>query len=228
VKDKIFGRDRKCDQRCARASRGQLTRPFLSLFPYAGKSSQAPWRPILLLNATHEESGKRIITSHVLVERNVFIDALDALHVLDRDVRANTAAHNSARFSYGEGGVNLSGGHRQRIALAHAPYGEPALVVLDEPSSNLDMEGDAALASCLGKLKEQATTVVVISHRLASLNTVDKLLCLHTGAVAMFGPRREVLAKLGQPVALVTAEGGGTAPVGTVGWPAAREVLARG
>jgi hypothetical protein len=82
------------------ASRGQLTRPFLSLFPYAGKSSQAPWRPILLLNATHEESGKRIITSHVLVERNVFIDALDALHVLDRDVRASTAAHNSARFSY--------------------------------------------------------------------------------------------------------------------------------
>src|SRR4029077_12020091 len=75
-------------------------RPFLSLFPYAGKSSQVPWRPILLLNATHLESGKRIITSHVLVERNVFIDALDALHVLDSDVRASTAAHNSARFSY--------------------------------------------------------------------------------------------------------------------------------
>jgi hypothetical protein len=80
------------------ASKGLLKRPFLSLFPYGGKA--APWRPILLLNATHEESGKRIITSHVLIERNVFVDALDGLHVLDRDVRASTAAHNSARFSY--------------------------------------------------------------------------------------------------------------------------------
>ena len=80
------------------ASQGLLERPFLSLFPYGGEA--APWRPILLLNATHEESGKRIITSHVLIERNVFVDALDGLHVLDSDVRASTAAHNSARFSY--------------------------------------------------------------------------------------------------------------------------------
>jgi hypothetical protein len=85
------------------ASGGLLTRPFLSLFPYKKDSAakgQAPWRPILLLNATHEETGKRIITGHVLIERNVFIDSLDALHVLGKDVRASTAAHNSARFSY--------------------------------------------------------------------------------------------------------------------------------
>ena len=82
------------------ASGGRLARPFLSLFPYGGEPSQTPWRPILLLNGTHEESGKRIIASHVLVERNVFIDALDGLHVLGGDVRASTAAHNSARFSY--------------------------------------------------------------------------------------------------------------------------------
>ena len=82
------------------ASDGLLARPFLSLFPYGGQPSQTPWRPILLLNGTHEESGKRIVASHVLVERNVFIDALDGLHVLERDVRASTAAHNSARFSY--------------------------------------------------------------------------------------------------------------------------------
>jgi hypothetical protein len=82
------------------ASGGLLARPFLSLFPYGGQPSNTPWRPILLLNGTHEESGKRIIVGHVLVERNVFIDALDGLHVLDGDVRASTAAHNSARFSY--------------------------------------------------------------------------------------------------------------------------------
>ena len=85
------------------ASGGLLTRPFLSLFPYKKDSAvkgQAPWRPILLLNATHMETGKRIITGHVLIERNVFIDSLDALHVSGKDVRASTAAHNSARFTY--------------------------------------------------------------------------------------------------------------------------------
>jgi len=85
------------------ASGGLLARPFLSLFLYKkdpAAKGQALWRPILLLNATHEETGKRIITGHVLIERDVFIDSLDALHVLGNDVRASTAAHNSARFTY--------------------------------------------------------------------------------------------------------------------------------
>lgn len=85
------------------ASGGLLTRPFLSLFPYKknlAAEGPALWRPILLLNATHEETGKRIIAGHVLIERDVFIDSLDALHVLGKDVRASTAAHNSARFTY--------------------------------------------------------------------------------------------------------------------------------
>jgi ATP-binding cassette subfamily C protein len=102
----------------------------------------------------------------------------------------------------GEGGVNLSGGHRQRIGLARALYRGPSLVVLDEPSSNLDMEGEHALASCLVALKEAGRTVIIISHRHATLNTVDKILLLHNGMSRMFGPRREVLAKLGQPVAV--------------------------
>jgi hypothetical protein len=96
------------------ASGGLLARSFLSLFPYqkdpAGEGS-APWRPILLLNATHEETGKRIITGHVLIERNVFIDSLDALNVLGDDVRASTAAHNSARFTYISPAGDLGGEH---------------------------------------------------------------------------------------------------------------------
>jgi hypothetical protein len=88
-----------------------LERPFLSLFPW-GKAAR--WRPILLLNATHEESGKRIITSHVLIERNVFVDALDGLHLLESDVRASTAAHNSARFCFISPAGNL--GRRQDSA----------------------------------------------------------------------------------------------------------------
>ena len=70
------------------------------------------------------------------------------------------------------------------------------------------MEGDVALARCLGKLKEEGRTVVIISHRHVNLNTVDKILVLHGGAVAMFGPSREVMAKLGvKPVAIPSIAG---------------------
>jgi hypothetical protein len=83
------------------ASDGVLRRPFLSLFRTAGPDTGAPWwRPILLLNATHEETGNRIITSPVRIDRDVFVDAVDALNELKSDVRASTAAHNSARFLY--------------------------------------------------------------------------------------------------------------------------------
>jgi ABC-type protease/lipase transport system fused ATPase/permease subunit len=94
----------------------------------------------------------------------------------------------------------LSGGHRQRIGLARALYGDPSLIVLDEPSSNLDMDGDIALGHCLQQLKEMRRTVIVISHRPVTLNTVDKILVIQAGMVRLFGTRNEVLAKLGQPV----------------------------
>jgi PrtD family type I secretion system ABC transporter len=96
----------------------------------------------------------------------------------------------------GEGGAVLSGGIRQRIGLARAVYASPSLVVLDEPSSSLDAEGDVALADCLIALKKRGTTVVLISHRPASIVAADKLLLLRDGAVEMFGPRLEVLSKL--------------------------------
>jgi ATP-binding cassette subfamily C protein len=106
-----------------------------------------------------------------------------------------------------ESGANLSGGHRQRIGLARALYGDPALIVLDEPSSNLDLEGDIALANCLAQLKQMGRTVIIISHRPATLNLVDKILVLQAGAARLFGPRAEVMAKLGQP-AMVPSNGG--------------------
>lgn len=96
----------------------------------------------------------------------------------------------------GEGGVMLSGGIRQRIALARAIYGQPRIVVLDEPSSNLDQDGDRALAACLGMLKQLGTTVFIVSHRPASIATVDKILLLRDGAVENFGPRDQVLARV--------------------------------
>ena len=106
-----------------------------------------------------------------------------------------------------EGGSNLSGGHRQRIALARAIYGDPSLIVLDEPSSNLDMEGDLALSHCLRKLKQMGRTVVLISHRQVTLDAVDKILTLQAGVVRLFGMRNEVLAKLAPPAQVASIAG---------------------
>ncbi len=98
----------------------------------------------------------------------------------------------------GVSGGNLSGGQRQRIGLARALYGNPRVVVLDEPNSNLDEQGEAALASALLKLKAQQATVIVVTHRHNVLGRLDKLLILKDGLVAAYGGRDEVLAHLQQ------------------------------
>jgi ATP-binding cassette subfamily C protein len=99
----------------------------------------------------------------------------------------------------GDNGAVLSGGYRQRIGLARAAYGNPSLVVLDEPSSNLDSDGDTALLSCITELKKRGTTVVMISHRPTTLGVADKLLVLKDGSAEMFGPRDEIIARLTRP-----------------------------
>lgn len=96
----------------------------------------------------------------------------------------------------GPGGSQLSGGQRQRIALARALYGTPALVVLDEPNSNLDEKGEAALADAVRALKAAGSTVVLITHRTSVVQAVDKILVLDAGRVRAFGPRDEMLARL--------------------------------
>jgi PrtD family type I secretion system ABC transporter len=120
----------------------------------------------------------------------------------------------------GEGGLYLSGGQRQLIGLARAMFGRPKLVVLDEPNSNLDGASEAALMQGLEQLKTLGTTVVLVSHRPALVQGVDKILRMKEGAIEMFGPRAEVLKHLmapprpvpTAPVAIETAAAGRSVP----------------
>lgn len=90
-------------------------------------------------------------------------------------------------------GSQLSGGQIQRIALARAQYGEPAILVLDEPNSNLDNDGSVALNSAIRKIKSDGGSVIVIAHRPAAIQECDMLLVLEDGVRRAFGPRDEVL-----------------------------------
>jgi len=110
----------------------------------------------------------------------------------------------------GEGGAILSGGFRQRIGLARAVYGDPSLIVLDEPSSNLDADGDAALTDCILQLKKRGTTVVIVSHRPSTIGVVDKLLVLREGVAEMFGPRAEIMSRLTRAVPVHAVQGTGS------------------
>lgn len=105
----------------------------------------------------------------------------------------------------GANGGALAGGQRQRIALARAVYGNPRLVVLDEPNSNLDDSGESALRAGLEQLKQNGTTVIVITHRPNILFGVDKILVMKDGQAADFGPAEAIMRKYQQqPVQRVT------------------------
>jgi PrtD family type I secretion system ABC transporter len=96
----------------------------------------------------------------------------------------------------GEDGSNLSGGQRQRVGLARAVFRRPAFVLLDEPNSNLDNEGDRALAQTIQHLRTQGTTVLVVSHRPNLLAVVDRIVFMHAGQIRHAGPRDDLLPLL--------------------------------
>ncbi len=93
-------------------------------------------------------------------------------------------------------GTPLSGGQRQRLGLARAFFGEPRLVVLDEPNSNLDSAGERALGAALRRAKEKGITVIAVTQRPALLRSVDKIMLLHEGRIQKLGPRDDILPSL--------------------------------
>lgn len=119
----------------------------------------------------------------------------------------------------GRSGRRLSAGQRQRVGLARALYGDPALLVLDEPNANLDAVGEAALVKAIAQVRKRGGTVLVIAHRPSAITALDKLLVLKEGRVIAFGPKDEVLSKIlarppegaGRSTGLTVVEGGGQA-----------------
>ncbi|MGO7335835.1 type I secretion system permease/ATPase [Rhizobium leguminosarum] len=96
----------------------------------------------------------------------------------------------------GAGGSMLSAGQRQRIALARALYRDPFLVVLDEPNSNLDIDGETALAGAISGVRQRGGIVIVVAHRPSTLSSVDLVLAMREGQAVAFGPKDQVLAKV--------------------------------
>ena len=99
----------------------------------------------------------------------------------------------------GDRGVRLSGGQRQRVGLARAVFGNPQLIILDEPNANLDQAGEAALSEAIFSLKKQGAALVIVGHRPSTLAQADEILVLKEGFVAMYGPRDEVLSAMRYP-----------------------------
>jgi len=106
----------------------------------------------------------------------------------------------------GEHGSRLSPGQRQRVALARALFGDPRLVVLDEPNSNLDGAGEIALAQALSALRKEGVTSVVVTHRPSLIAHVDKILVLAGGRIAQFGPAAQVMKAMQQQAQALVGE----------------------
>ncbi len=141
---------------------------------------------VSLLDATIEENVCRLDPAP---EARAIVRAAAAAGVHPMIVRLP----DGYKTELGPLGASLSGGQRQRIGLARALYGEPFLVVLDEPNSNLDSEGEAALAAAIENVKRRGGIVVVIAHRPSALAAVDLVAVVQNGKMTAFGPKEDVL-----------------------------------
>lgn len=141
---------------------------------------------VALLDATVEENIARLEEKP---EARAIVDASRAAGIHEMIVRMP----DGYRTELGPLGVSLSGGQRQRIGLARALFGQPFLLVLDEPNSNLDGEGEAALTGAIEAVKQRGGIVVVIAHRPSALAAVDLVAVIQNGKMSAFGPKAEII-----------------------------------
>jgi ATP-binding cassette subfamily C protein len=146
---------------------------------------------VALLDATIEENISRL---EAAPDARAIVEASRAAGVHEMIVRMP----DGYRTELGPLGVSLSGGQRQRIGLARALYGNPFLVVLDEPNSNLDGEGEAALTAAIEGVKRRGGIAVVIAHRPSALAAVDLVAVIQNGKMTAFGPKEEIIGKAGR------------------------------
>ncbi|CAN7420828.1 type I secretion system permease/ATPase [Mesorhizobium sp. LjRoot246] len=102
----------------------------------------------------------------------------------------------------GEAGSALSAGQRQRVALARALYGDPFLVILDEPNSNLDADGEAALTAAIQGVRDRGGMAIVVAHRPSALQSLDQILVMTNGSIQAFGPKNEIMTKVTRPISV--------------------------
>ncbi|MEN3383443.1 MAG: ATP-binding cassette, subfamily type secretion system permease/ATPase [Hyphomicrobiales bacterium] len=127
----------------------------------------------------------------------------------------------------GERGASLSAGQRQRIGLARAVYGDPFLIVLDEPNANLDGDGEMALVRAIEALRKKECIVVLVSHRPDAIAALNIAMVLYEGRMIAFGPRDEIFARVARPAANASAVKSATAKPATPLKPKTAESLAR-
>jgi PrtD family type I secretion system ABC transporter len=108
----------------------------------------------------------------------------------------------------GEGGMSLSAGQRQRVGLARAVFGNPFLVVLDEPNANLDADGEIALTRAIEILRRQGCIVIVVSHRPSSLSALNMAMVMYEGRMIAFGPREDIFARVAGSAVVTPIKGG--------------------
>lgn len=141
---------------------------------------------VALLDATIEENISRL---HEAPEARSIVEASRAAGIHEMTVRMP----DGYRTELGPLGVSLSGGQRQRIGLARALYGNPFLVVLDEPNSNLDGEGEEALTSAIEGIKRRGGIAIIIAHRPSALAAVDLVAVVQNGKMTAFGPKADII-----------------------------------
>lgn len=170
---------------------GRITLDGADIYPWAqaGLGQHLGYLPqqIELFSGTVAENIARL--GEVDQRENIIIQAARLARVHDLILRM-AQGYNT---EIGEGGNTLSGGQRQLLALARALYGDPVLVVLDEPNASLDGQAEMRLLDTLRELKTMGVTVVIISHKPSILKDVDKLLVLNQGRQVRYGPRAEIL-----------------------------------